>query len=202
MITLNRCTSWLPVAALCALSNSACTGVEQSLGPPAQPGTSSFTAPPQAGTGEPVLYARDGSVVVPAGAAGPSAASAAQDYGSPARREIGAYDGGRMYLLELYQQVIDERDGLAQEVASLNADLQQARTALADSQARAAGLEARVQELDARRQALEAETLELAGRLTTAQIRRLQAEKLLLEARIAERRAPPPSDSEQATSKP
>jgi hypothetical protein len=38
------------------------------------------------------------------------------------------------------------------------------------------------------------QNLELSGRLTTAQIRRLEAEKLLLETRIAwqKEKAPPP----------
>ena len=43
--------------------------------------------------------------------------------------------------------------------------------------------------LETERTRLEAENLELAGRLTTAQVRRLQAEKLLLEHKIAEQRA-------------
>ncbi|HVS09105.1 MAG TPA: hypothetical protein VMS76_04455, partial [Planctomycetota bacterium] len=45
--------------------------------------------------------------------------------------------------------------------------------------------EGKALELQAREQALLEENLELAGRLTTAQIRRLQAEKLLLETKIA-----------------
>ncbi len=189
-------------AALCALAALACVGLDASTGPPAETHGSVFTAPSETEAVSPVLYARDGTVVVPAEGAPLAAAAVPQEHAAPARRELGSHDGGRMYLLELYQQVIDERDGLVQEVASLNADLQQARAALSESQSRAAALEQRAQELEARTQALEAESLELAGRLTTAQIRRLQAEKLLLESRIAERRAAAPSEPEPPAEKP
>jgi hypothetical protein len=139
------------------------------------PEPSVFTHPPAAG--EPLLYARDGSVVDPA-------TSPAQERGAPARRDVGG-DSGRMHLLELYQQVIDERDDLGREVHALRADVEAQTLALEHSRAQASALEARVRELEAQVARLGAENQDLAARLTTAQIRRLQAERLLLEHKLA-----------------
>ena len=165
---------------------------------------------------QPVLYARDGTVVAteeteqaaPAGAteagaspqpmhgrtsAGPATVSA-QDTGSggvaDARPGLPNHDSlpgesGRMYILELYQNVIEERDALSREVASLSASLQAARAQLVRADQEIAELQARATAAEAEQQRLQQETVELAGRLTTAQIRRLQAEKLLLEHKIA-----------------
>lgn len=166
----------LVTAALCAVGAS-CT-----LSPAvsAEPEPSIFTQPPQA-VGEAALYARDGSVVSPA--------DGAQSGTSPARREVAGAESGRMYLLELYQQVIDERDGLSREVYALRADLDALQVAHGKSQARVIDLEQHNHALQTEQERLQAENFELAGRLTTAQIRRLQAERLLLEHKLAEQRA-------------
>lgn len=92
---------------------------------------------------------------------------------------------GRMHIIELYQQVLDERDSLLGEVEALTAALQKAQTMLHQTQESAASLEARIAALEEGHRSLLAENQEIAGRLTTAQIRRLEAEKLLLESRIA-----------------
>lgn len=130
---------------------------------------------------EPVLYARDGSVVSGAPAGGVVVTDQPQ-------REMAGTQGTRTYLLELYQAAIEERDGLALEVTGLTA-------ALEKSQAHARELEQKVLELDgllsgrdARIEEQRLASLDLAGRLTTAQIRRLQAEKLLIEAKLDWRR--------------
>lgn len=93
-------------------------------------------------------------------------------------------DGSRLYLLELYQQAMDSNDELGREVGRLN-------TALERSEAQSAALAVELRDARTSIAALteegerrEAQKLELAGRLTTAQIRRLEAEKLLLEATI------------------
>jgi hypothetical protein len=57
------------------------------------------------------------------------------------------------------------------------------------SDGRLVELEARAQSLEAERQAQAKLNMDLAGRLTTAQIRRLQAEKLLLETKLQLSRA-------------
>lgn len=91
---------------------------------------------------------------------------------------------GRMYIIELYQQVLDERDALAGEVSVLEQALAETRALLSASSDSLQQLEARVVDLEARYEALQQENLDLAARLTTAQIRRLEAEKMLLEAQI------------------
>ncbi|MCC6406158.1 MAG: hypothetical protein IT453_03255 [Planctomycetes bacterium] len=133
----------------------------------------SQTAPPTAPIvpAEPaVLYGRDGK---PVGAA-PRGAVAEQDQA-----------GGRMTLLELYQKSCEERDALLAELELVRADLERTQTALLDAQQRIAGYEtsstSELQSLDA----LRAENLDLAARLATAHIRRMEAEKTLLELRIA-----------------
>ena len=163
------------LAAACALVAGACA-IAPTHADSAAP--SVFTNPP--GAGEPQLYARDGSVVDPTPAD-------AQDPGSAARREVGG-ESGRMYLLELYQQVIDERDGLNREVHALRADLEAQSGALGQSQARVIQLEGELRASQEQVQRLSAESQDLAARLTTAQIRRLQAERLLLEHQLGVQR--------------
>jgi hypothetical protein len=92
---------------------------------------------------------------------------------------------GRMHIIELYQQVLDERDSLLGEVEALTAALERAQTLLQTTQQSAFDLEARIAALEEGHRLLLSENQEIAGRLTTAQIRRLEAEKLLLESRIA-----------------
>ena len=171
---------------------SACATTSGAKAPP--PGTpSSERATPQDASMKPVaqvqqspaapaqLYARDGSVVNPA-------PNGAQEAGV-ADRELAPSEGGRMYILELYQKAIDDRDALELEVRSAQSELERARASVAKAQAEQQAAAERVVALEAENQRLLAENVELAARLTTAQIRRLQAEKLLLENRLAELRS-------------
>jgi hypothetical protein len=118
-----------------------------------------------------VLYGRDGKAVD----GNSRGAVAEQDQ-----------TGGRLTLLELYQKSCEERDALLAELDLVRADLEKTQVALLDAQARILGLESssttETQTLDQ----LRAENLDLAGRLATAHIRRMEAEKALLEVRIAE----------------
>jgi len=92
---------------------------------------------------------------------------------------------GRMHIIELYQQVLDERDSLLGEVEALTAALERAQTLLLTTRKSATDLEARIAALEEGHRLLLSENQEIASRLSTAQIRRLEAEKLLLESRIA-----------------
>lgn len=134
------------------------------------------TAPNQAGMlPEPTLYARDGSVV---------SDSVARPQVIDPVHDVQGSSGSRMYLLELYQAAIDERDNLAREVEALNAALQKGRFDMQELQ-RLHAEEARKREGQATRIAeLEAQNQELAARLVTAQIGRLQSDRDLLEAKI------------------
>lgn len=140
------------------------------------------------------LYARDGTVVSQS-SRGPVAMRAPVSEGAPLH-DIQRTGEGRMYILELYQNVIEERDTLTLEAASLQAELDRTRTALMEADARIGVLEGQVAAFEAQKLALEEENMQLAGRLTTAQIRRLQAEKILLEIRLEESAA---LDAEIAT---
>ncbi len=123
------------------------------------------------------LYGRDGTPV----SAQPGGTVALD--GRPSR-ELDGKDGSRMYILELYQQAVNEKEALQLEVQALSAALDQTEaervsvvTKLMASEAANAALKS---DLEAER----VRSKDLAERLTTAQIRRLEAEKLLLEAKI------------------
>ena len=89
-----------------------------------------------------------------------------------------------MYLLDLYQQAVDERDALVLAVTSANQALEKESAARGDVEKERDALIAKVTDLEERAAARDAELAELVARLTTAQIRRLEAEKSLLEAKI------------------
>lgn len=108
---------------------------------------------------------------------------------------------GRLHIIELYQQVLDERDSLAQEVASLNAMLAKTEALLGSSGGDVSRLESKIVELDDENERLRQENADLSARLTTAQIRRLEAEKLLLETRIQWHRARRPESSAAESAK-
>ena len=139
-----------------------------------QPGTQ----PSQPAPGDP-LYAWDGGVVnapEPGGIA-PSA--------DPSARGLEPSLQGRMHILELYQEVLDERDALQDEVDALRASLSAANERTENARSISSVEQARIAELEQERSALIEENRALVGRLTTAQIRRLETEKLLLETQIA-----------------
>ena len=128
------------------------------------------------------LHAWDGGVVD-----GAPQGRVIQQEGTP--RGVETPPAGRMHIIELYQQALDERDALAQEVDSLRRELAETSLALEAKTKAADELTARVAALDEAHRALLAENQALAGRAVQAQIRRLEAEKLLLETRIESERA-------------
>ncbi len=182
------------LALLCVVSSCATTSGAKAP-PPGTPSTESVSAQhasmkPAAQVQQPPaapaqLYARDGSVVQ-------TAQNAPQEAGV-ADRDLAPSEGGRMYILELYQKAIDDRDALELEVRSVQSELERARQSVTRAQAEQQTAAERVAALEAENQRLLAENVELASRLTTAQIRRLQAEKLLLENRLAELRSTAPT---------
>ncbi len=130
----------------------------------------------------PVAYARDGSVVV-----GDEPGSITTT-GEPTR-DVASHAGSRMYLLDLYQKAMDEKDALSLEVKGLGSALSQEQGALEAMTKERDALAAKVQHMQGDNERFAAENADLAARLTTAQIRRLEAEKLLLEAQIEWQRA-------------
>lgn len=104
-------------------------------------------------------------------------------------------EGSRSRLLEMHQELAKERDKLATSLSASEAD----RAGLADALDRIGTERAdALRELAAARERivkLEAQNMELAQRLVTAQIRRLEAEKLLLVSRLAV--VPEPSTTDE-----
>ncbi|MAE28751.1 MAG: hypothetical protein QF724_08590 [Planctomycetota bacterium] len=128
--------------------------------------------------GEGPLYGWDGSVVAGEGEGSVSPAPA------PLRRETAGAQGSRMYILELYQETVDERDSLRIEIESLEEALARAQALYDDLWTSHEDLKAVQIALRGERDSQRAENFDLAARLTTAQIRRLEAEKLLIETRL------------------
>lgn len=165
-----------PAWTLLLLGLCACVSAKKI--PPAEP----IVETAAKAVGEPVLYARDGSVVV-----GDQPGSITTT-GEPTR-DVASHAGSRMYLLDLYQKAMDEKDALSIEVKGLNAALAHEQAALEVIAKERDALTAQLRELQSENQRVGAENADLAARLTTAQIRRLEAEKLLLEAQIEWQRA-------------
>lgn len=131
-----------------------------------------------------VLYARDGRAVpIDGSGLAPSARTEAPLHGLEPRGE------SRMQLLDLYQRVVGEKEAFAAEVRALEDALEKERAERTEIERERGDLRARVATLEASLERSQAEREELVARLTTAQIRRLEAEKLLLEGEIAARRA-------------
>lgn len=122
------------------------------------------------------LFSRDGGVVA-------APVTGAVVRGEPAH-DVEPNGTGRMYILELYQAAIDERDALELEVESLTSALQRAEAAAATCRQELAAGQGELALVREERDRLAQETDELAGRLLTAQVRRLETEKLLLEAKL------------------
>ncbi|HEX6886366.1 MAG TPA: hypothetical protein VF530_23525 [Planctomycetota bacterium] len=95
---------------------------------------------------------------------------------------------GRTHIIELYQQAVDERDALASKHEELRKALLEATTTLELERRESADLTARVAALESAQAELAGENEALAARLVQAQIRRLEAEKLLLETRLEQER--------------
>lgn len=128
------------------------------------------------------LYGWDGSPVAGADPGGIERAPAASD------RELDETGGSRFMMLELYERAVDERDGYLLEVEHQNRELELARQRYAELERRFAALSASHDALGAEKEAVEKQNRDLVGRLATAQIRRLEAEKAWLEAAIAQER--------------
>ena len=124
------------------------------------------------------LLSREGGVVEP-----PAPGSVTQ--GGAPTHDVEPASQGRMYIVELYQQAIEERDALQIEVEGLYASVEELQSAVAASEEALAERDARIARLEEDGRALLDENVDLAARLATAQIRRLEAEKMLLETKIA-----------------
>ena len=178
----------LMIVSICALAWSGCVAPMSGLphtGSPSSPyGIPSTIYSPtddgsNVGQSDPSsdpIYAWDGGVVD-----SPEPGSVVE--GDPSH-DVQPTSNGRMYILELYQEAIDERDALQLEVTALNAALERAQFEMDDFTNRTTKLSARMDALILERDQLRKENSDLAARVVTAQVRRLEAEKLLLESKL------------------
>ncbi|MFT7485429.1 MAG: chromosome segregation ATPase [Candidatus Paceibacteria bacterium] len=140
------------------------------------------------------LYARDGSVV------------GSQQLGTttvtPNSGQLSQAEGGtRWTLLEQYQTALSEKEQLQFELQAMASALDQAEARERTMAQTVAALQKDMAGATTRVETLEGHNVELAARLTTAQIRRLQSEKLLLEAKLDWRRIQAVINTPEATSK-
>ena len=135
--------------------------------------------------GEYPLYSRDGGVV-------DSPVPGSVRRGAPTH-DVESTGPGRMYILELYQVAIEERDTLQLEVTALNHALKRTHSELDATTAAYAIRGDELVVLVRERDRLRAESEDLTARLVTAQIRRLESEKLLIESKLEWYRGLPPT---------
>lgn len=151
---------------------------------------------PSSSIGEPLLYARDGSVVTQQA---PGTLAVSQNTG----RHSESGPGTHWTLLEQYQTVTLRNEDLEIELRGLTRELEIADEENIQATQAIEGLKVDKAKLAERIGVLEGHNVELASRLTTAQIRRLQSEKLLLEAKLDWKQvenalnASPPAQTEQ-----
>lgn len=127
------------------------------------------------------LYGRDGSVV---GEQRPGTTAVQPNAGQMSSGKPGT----RSTLLELYQAALSEKEQLTFELQAMTAALKQSEGRESRTGTLVAELKKQLAEMNGRGEQLAGQNMELAERLATAQIRRLQAEKLLLEAKLDGRR--------------
>lgn len=180
------------IASLLCVLTAACAAsrVDQST-TPTNPGTVVSATTP---TIEGVLYARDGTPVT-------SASKGAARVEPEPKRDLGESEGGRASLLELYTKSVADKNALAEEVVALKAALELEHKSVQIGVDERAVLRGEMTKLIRERDALQAETMDLAARLTTAQIARLEAQKTLLEMQIDQRMREEAAQSVQGSSK-
>lgn len=134
---------------------------------------------------QPVLYGRDGS---PVGAAEPGSITTTPGPINDGVSKETAQGGSRSLLLDLYGDTVEERDELLRANEDLQAALDLAEQRTAELSGELESLKAKFDALGVEKQALDTQLFDLAARLATAQVARLESERALLEATIEWRR--------------
>jgi hypothetical protein len=107
-------------------------------------------------------------------------------------RPIEGMPTGRVWLLEMYQTAVAEKDELTRRAADLVHERDAALARAAELEKARADLEARHAALATEMRDLQTKSLELARRLAEAELARLQAEKTTLDSRPSARGAEKP----------
>jgi hypothetical protein len=98
-------------------------------------------------------------------------------------RSIDGAPAGRVWLLEMYQKALSEKDEITRRAADTARDRDAAVARAAEAEKARADLEARNSGLATENKDLRAKALELARRLADSELARLEAEKVALEGR-------------------
>jgi hypothetical protein len=98
-------------------------------------------------------------------------------------RPIEGAPTGRVWLLEMYQTVLSEKDELVRRSADTTRERDAAIARVAELEKARADLEARSSGLATELRELQTKTLEIARRLAESELARLKAEKAALEGR-------------------
>lgn len=103
----------------------------------------------------------------------------------PSKHGLEPQISGRTHILNLYQEVLDERDSLLLELERLNSALREGEQLLTQLRSSEKAHSQRLAALEEIKRTLIEQNRDLSSRLTVAQIRRLESDKLLLETQIA-----------------
>lgn len=128
-----------------------------------------------------ILYGRDGTPV------GVGAKTGVSTTTQPLNHSFDSAGGTRNSILEMYQSAASDRDFLEMELAVMDRERTQSMKIMERLNARILQLDADNARLEASGAMLKTQAFELAERLATAQLRRLEAEKALLERTIQEK---------------
>ena len=137
------------------------------------------------------MYGRDGRIVgqntidgSPVAASGPGAITETiHPMNDGVEKDAGA-GGSRGTMLEKYLAVVEELDLLRPQNEDLQLALEMSEMRANDMTEQLKALQVAYDELGASKQASDSQNFELAARLATAQIARLEAERALLEATL------------------
>lgn len=137
------------------------------------------------GEAKPVLRGFDGT---PVGASSPGSVTTTAN---PINRGVdatGPGGGSRSLLLDLYTDAVTDRENLERANADLQAALEMAETRSMEIGQQLTSLQGEYDSMGAQKERVEQQSFDLAARLATAQIARLEAERALLEATLEWRR--------------
>lgn len=163
------------------------TRVERSSEPPTRSQTNDVasgwlpsTATPASA---PTLYGRDGTPVEP------QQPGAVVTTNRPINDGVSADDGGsRSLMLDKYAEAVEQRDEMRHANEGLQAALEMAEERARGLDEQLVALQAAFDQLSSEKKEADTRAIDLAARLATAQIARLEAERALLEATLEWRR--------------
>jgi hypothetical protein len=115
----------------------------------------------------------------------PAAPGSVRTADEPLRKIDGA-PTGRVWLLEMYQSALKQRDEIAQRAGDMAHERDAALARAADAEKARADFEARNTGLALELKEAQSKSLELARRLAQSELARLESEKALLESRVTE----------------